>query len=222
MRRVSIGRRHLRRALPAIAGAAALVAFAVAPSSAPAAAGNTNPASSALAPLSKKALSKAVGKELRNGGLAPAGSAAAGATRTPRARARAGSGAAGAATATPGGTPAGTPAPGATPSGAGSQTVTSAPAGAKPATGLGAQGTSGPAASSGRAHGKSSSKISTGAIVLAALAALLALASLAWAIARWLAYEPHWIVSIRHAMGEAGFRASATWAEFTDWVRLGR
>jgi hypothetical protein len=73
-----------------------------------------------------------------------------------------------------------------------------------------------------RAHGKSSSSVSTAAIALAALAALLALASLAWAIARWQAYEPHWTLSMRHAMGEAGFRASATWAEFTDWARLGR
>jgi hypothetical protein len=94
------------------------------------------------------------------------------------------------------------------------------PPAAKPTTGLGAQGKTAPATSSGRAHAKSST--STAAIVLAGLAALLALASLAWAIARWLAYEPHWTRSMRHAMGEAGFRASATWAEFADWVRLGR
>jgi hypothetical protein len=29
------------------------------------------------------------------------------------------------------------------------------------------------------------------------------------------------MLSLRHAMAEAGFRASATWAEFSDWVRLG-
>jgi hypothetical protein len=73
-----------------------------------------------------------------------------------------------------------------------------------------------------RVHRGSSSSISGGAIALAALAALLALGALAWGIARWLAYEPRWTVSLRHAMAEAGFRASATWAEFTDWVRLGR
>jgi hypothetical protein len=69
---------------------------------------------------------------------------------------------------------------------------------------------------------KGSSSISSGAIALAVLAALLALASLAWGLARWQAYEPRWLVSLRHSMAEAGFRASATWAEFTDWVRLGR
>ncbi len=64
--------------------------------------------------------------------------------------------------------------------------------------------------------------ISTEAIVLAAIAALLLLACAAWAFARSRAYEPHWLLSLRHAMAEAGFRTSATWAEFTDWARLGR
>jgi hypothetical protein len=64
--------------------------------------------------------------------------------------------------------------------------------------------------------------LSTGAIVIAALAALVALGCLAWAIARRRAFEPKWMLSLRHSMSEAGFHASATWAEFTDWVRLGR
>ncbi len=67
-----------------------------------------------------------------------------------------------------------------------------------------------------------SKKISTEAIVLAVIAALVVLACAAWALARSRAYEPHWLLSLRYAMAEAGFRASATWAEFTDWVRLGR
>jgi hypothetical protein len=65
------------------------------------------------------------------------------------------------------------------------------------------------------------SHLSTGAIVIAALAALLVLACAAWALARRRAYEPRWWLSLRHALAEAGFRASATWAEFTDWLRLG-
>ena len=64
--------------------------------------------------------------------------------------------------------------------------------------------------------------LSTGAIVIAALAGLIALCCLAWGIARWRALEPHWTHSLRHAVTEASFRASATWAEFTDWLRLGR
>ncbi len=58
-------------------------------------------------------------------------------------------------------------------------------------------------------------------IVLIALAALLVLACLGWALARRVAYEPHWLLSLRHASAEAGFRASATWSEFVDWMRLG-
>jgi cobalamin biosynthesis Mg chelatase CobN len=64
--------------------------------------------------------------------------------------------------------------------------------------------------------------LSTGAVMIAVLAGLLILACLAWALARRRAFEPHWLLSLRHAMAEAGFRASATWAEFTDWARLGR
>jgi hypothetical protein len=74
-----------------------------------------------------------------------------------------------------------------------------------------------------RAHSSGGSgHVSTEAIVLAAIAALLLLACAAWAFARSRAYEPHWLVSLRHAMAEAGYRTSATWAEFTDWARLGR
>lgn len=58
--------------------------------------------------------------------------------------------------------------------------------------------------------------------MIAAVAALVALLCLVWAAARMLAFEPHWTLSVRHAMAEAGFRASATWAEFSDWARLGQ
>jgi hypothetical protein len=63
--------------------------------------------------------------------------------------------------------------------------------------------------------------VSTEAIVLAAIAALAVLACAAWAFARSRAYEPQWMLSLSHAMAEAGFRVSATWAEFWDWARLG-
>ena len=72
------------------------------------------------------------------------------------------------------------------------------------------------------ARSKPSSKLSTAAIVVAAVAALLALGCAAWGLARRRAFEPHWLLSLRHAMAEAGFRTSATWAEFADWARLGR
>ena len=59
-------------------------------------------------------------------------------------------------------------------------------------------------------------------IALAILAALLALGTLAFGLVRWRAWEPAWADRFRHAAGEAGWRASSTWAEFTDFVRLGR
>ena len=72
-----------------------------------------------------------------------------------------------------------------------------------------------------RARPTSTGKLSNTAIAAAALAALIALICLAWGVARMLAFEPRWTLSLRHAMAEAGFRASATWAEFSDWVWLG-
>jgi hypothetical protein len=59
-------------------------------------------------------------------------------------------------------------------------------------------------------------------LALAILAGLLALAALAFAVVRWFAWEPAWAVRFRHAAGEAGWRASSTFSEFTDFVRLGR
>lgn len=66
-----------------------------------------------------------------------------------------------------------------------------------------------------------STRISTGALVLAALGALLVLACIVWGLWRWLALEPRWTASLTYSLREAGSRASATWAEFSDWVRLG-
>jgi hypothetical protein len=68
----------------------------------------------------------------------------------------------------------------------------------------------------------SSSRLSTPAIVAAVIAALLALGCAVWVVARSQAFEPHWTLSLRHTLAEAGFRASATWAELSDWARLGR
>jgi hypothetical protein len=63
---------------------------------------------------------------------------------------------------------------------------------------------------------------STGAIAVAVLAALLALGCILWAISRHRAFEPQWLLSLRHSMAEAGLHAASTWAEFTDWMRIGR
>ena len=59
-------------------------------------------------------------------------------------------------------------------------------------------------------------------VLLAVLASLALLLGLIWSLGRFLAFDPPWLAAGRHATAEAGWRASASWAEFTDWVRLGR
>jgi hypothetical protein len=59
-------------------------------------------------------------------------------------------------------------------------------------------------------------------ILLALVGALLLLAAALWGAARWWAWEPTWWTRSRHATAEAGWRTSAAWAEFRDWLRLGR
>jgi hypothetical protein len=59
-------------------------------------------------------------------------------------------------------------------------------------------------------------------LALAILAGLLALGGMTVGLFRWRAWEPAWAGRFRHAAGEAGWRASSTWAEFSDFVRFGR
>ena len=59
-------------------------------------------------------------------------------------------------------------------------------------------------------------------VALAILVALLALAGAALGAARWRGWEPAWALRTRHAVGEAGWRATNTWSEFADWVRQAR
>jgi hypothetical protein len=59
-------------------------------------------------------------------------------------------------------------------------------------------------------------------LALAILCALMALGLLSVALVRWFAWEPAWTARMRHATGEAGWRASSAWSDFADFVRLGR
>jgi hypothetical protein len=65
------------------------------------------------------------------------------------------------------------------------------------------------------------SGLCAGAIAIVALAGLAVAACAIWGLARWQAFEPRWTHSLRHAISEAGLRASSTWSEFADWLRLG-
>jgi hypothetical protein len=59
-------------------------------------------------------------------------------------------------------------------------------------------------------------------LLLAILGGLtLLLASTVGAVRYW-AFDPPWMARTRHSVAEAGWRASAAWAEFTDWIRFGR
>jgi hypothetical protein len=70
-------------------------------------------------------------------------------------------------------------------------------------------------------HAAHSGGLSNAAIAAVAVAALVVILCLVWGITRMLALEPRWTLSLRHALAEAAFRASATWDEFSDWARLG-
>ncbi len=59
-------------------------------------------------------------------------------------------------------------------------------------------------------------------LALAVLMALMALGVIAYGVIRFTGWEPAWAPRARHATAEAGWRASSTWAEFTDFVRFGR
>jgi hypothetical protein len=168
---------------------------------------STNPASTGLGPVSTRAqpATSGVGGVSRSSGTA-GGAAAPGA------------GAGGAST--PGAAAGGTTTP--------TTTVTPSARSTLPQIGTAAAGSgsaplrSTPAGTPGRTAARHSGGLSTAAIALAALAALVALACAVWGVARLLAYEPRWTLSARHAVAEVGFRASSTWAEFSDWIRLGR
>jgi hypothetical protein len=71
-------------------------------------------------------------------------------------------------------------------------------------------------------HAAGASSAPAPVIALAIVLVLMAMAALWWSLTAWRGLEPRWLVGARHAWSEAGYRASGTWAEFTDWVRLGR
>jgi hypothetical protein len=72
--------------------------------------------------------------------------------------------------------------------------------------------------STGARHHSSTPVVVAGA----ALGALLLLLLLWWGLARVRGWDPPSLARARHGWGEAGFRTTSTWAEFTDWLRLGR
>ena len=56
-------------------------------------------------------------------------------------------------------------------------------------------------------------------IVLAVIILFVAIVVVLW---QWRGWDPRWLRRWRHAGAEAGWRMSLSWAEFRDFVRLGR
>jgi len=100
---------------------------------------------------------------------------------------------------------------------AGTTPPPTAPSAGAPATTAPSTTTAQPAASTAQHHDRTPLWIA-----LIALGALVLLALLLWGWARMRGWDPVWAARMRHAWGEAGFRTTSTWAEFTDWLRLGR
>ncbi len=105
-----------------------------------------------------------------------------------------------------------------TPAGAATQTASTATS-APPATTTPATGST--TVIVAHKQKPSAKGLSAGALALAILGALLVLGCIVWALGRWLALEPRWAISLTHSLREASYRASETWAEFSDWARLG-
>jgi hypothetical protein len=57
------------------------------------------------------------------------------------------------------------------------------------------------------------------ALTIAALLIAVAIVLVLWQLRGW---DPRWLRRWRHATAEAGWRVSLGWAEFRDFVRLGR
>jgi hypothetical protein len=100
-------------------------------------------------------------------------------------------------------------------------TTTPAPAATTPApatTSTPATAAAPASASTGARHHSSTPVV----VALAALGGLLLVLLLWWGLARLRGWEPPSLARARHGWGEAGFRTTSTWSEFTDWLRLGR
>ncbi|HEX4807241.1 MAG TPA: hypothetical protein VFU94_15180 [Conexibacter sp.] len=91
-----------------------------------------------------------------------------------------------------------------------------------PATTTPAPATTAPAPAQPAAAGSSQNDRTPLIVALIALGALLLAALALWGLAQTRGWDPPWVARMRHAWGEAGFRTTSTWTEFTDWLRLGR
>ena len=59
-------------------------------------------------------------------------------------------------------------------------------------------------------------------IVLIVVGALVVLAWLLYFLGRWMGWDGRRLAGARQDVDEAAYRASGTWSDFRDWLRLGR
>ncbi len=109
------------------------------------------------------------------------------------------------------------PAPGATVPGT-TTPATTPPAQTTPPPATTQPGTTTGAATPARDDGDDDAAL----VALIVAGGLLLLGAAVWALFRLFAWEPRWLLGARHAVGEAGWRASGAWADFTDWLRSRR
>ena len=76
-----------------------------------------------------------------------------------------------------------------------------------------------PAQPAAKNDGGKVSWLAIAAIALGALLLGIIVTLLLWRVRGW---DPRWLKRWRHAVAEAGWRLSLGWAEFRDFVRLGR
>jgi hypothetical protein len=100
--------------------------------------------------------------------------------------------------------------------------VTPVPPATTPAPGTPPAEPSGPAATPAPVFDNPDDSLPVALLVLGGLAALLALLALLYAGLSRLGWAERPLNRVRRAWREAAFRAGGTWADFADWIRVGR
>ena len=62
--------------------------------------------------------------------------------------------------------------------------------------------------------------MSTPVLIILMIACVLALGAAIAGVARVRGWDPAWLMGARHALGEAGYRVSGLWSEFSDWLHV--
>jgi hypothetical protein len=100
--------------------------------------------------------------------------------------------------------------------------VTPVPPAATPAPAAPPAEPSGPEATPAPVYENNDDAVPLSLILLGGLIALVALLALLYALLSRLGWAERPLSRVRRTWREAGFRAGGTWADFADWIRVGR